>query len=513
MANFKHIIRNFSGGLLEDKRVQSPTHFSTSKHFDTFTYPAKLVPYVQTDASLGLSGGGSVTALGIVKFLYAQNQNASIFRLYGFGQNGSGNCKVYKFDINAGNPGITNWFAATNGESNTGARCNDVFFYYKGYIYMLAGGNSLDRYDTTEVNAFGNGWQTVPYTNTAASPVWHPSDDIAYFFGDNTVYSLNGTSWNGAVLQLPSNQKITCATPFGNYLALGCVTTGTLDIRSTVYLWDRDSSLTTLSDRIDFGAGSLVHLASLNNKLMGVMNYYTNNFYSLNKGKVFIKAASGSFASTINTLTTDSTSASQFTNSRVVIDNKLYFPMSVPLNGDPRLGIWCVDESGKAALDFIEPAAVSFDGIFLAANQWWIAHSGNGSVTYSDVNGGYSGTNPSVWESLIVSTVNVTNRGTIIMNSSTNKKLVGVVVTHEPLQTGQSVIVRYRYNAGLNNGTWRYILTSNVLGTTDHHAINHEDDESNFPDYNEIQFRVESYGGAVITGIQYGGEIVDNDLF
>src|ERR1017187_9658569 len=157
MADFKHIIRAFSGGLLEDKRTQSPNHFSITKHFDTFTYPGKLVPYAQTIASLGTAGAG-ITTLGIIKFLYAQHLSGTLFRLYGLGVNGTGNAKLYVFDINAGTPNTTNWVAATNGESNSGAVNTDAFFYYKGFIFNLAGGNLIQMYDTTEVLSFNTNY-------------------------------------------------------------------------------------------------------------------------------------------------------------------------------------------------------------------------------------------------------------------------------------------------------------------------------------------------------------------
>jgi hypothetical protein len=194
----------------------------------------------------------------------------------------------------------------------------------------------------------------------------------------------------------------------------------------------------------------------------------------------------------------------------MVRNDKLYFPAAAPLNGDTRLGVWVCDENGKLALDFYEPTATSYDGIFATANLWWIAHSGNGLVSRFDDDGAYSTTSPSIWESLILSTVSVTNRGTIIQNNAVQKKLLGVTVRCEPLPNAGQIVLKYRKDT---ETAWTTIFTYAVAGGMGHSAINIEADESNLPTYNEIQFRVESTGGAVFLGLEYGGETLDNDLY
>jgi len=515
---FKHIVRNFSGGLLEDKRVQSPAHFSVTKHFDTFTYPQKLVPYAQTITALGLSGA-DVKPLNIVKFAYAPA--VSGYHLIGFGvdQSNSANVTLYSLDIdNAANGTAANaldFVAVAQAFGGSYGRNTNVFFYYKSWVYFFDNGLHLQKLDPTGLSGGNANVASISFSNVC-QPVHHPLDDIAYFFADNVVYSLNNTSWNGAVLTLPSNEIITCATAHGNYLAVGTITTGKF-ITSKVYLWDRDSSLTTVTDVVDFGEGQIRYLASLNNKLIGVVDYYTSNFYSIGKAKMIVKEQSGEFAVDLNTITTDTTT-SQNPNTSFVKNNKLYFPMIAELDGDLRQGIWCVDSNGKIALDTIEPAIIPggfIDGIFSVANIWFIAHSENGSVTHTDAAGTYSSSNPSVYETLIFSTVNVTNRGTIIMNAATTKKLVGVAITHEPLTAGQSITLSHRCDVNINDATqWKTIFTNSTVGTANHFAINYEaDGQSNFPTYNEIQFRIESLGGAVFTGLEYEGEVIDNGLF
>lgn len=505
---FKHAIKSFSGGILEDKRAQSPNHFSITKNFDCFKYPSQLIPYAQTLLSLGLSGA-SVKALNIVKFLYAPF-SSTLNRLFGYGVDGSGFSKIYIFDIDAGTPNTSNWVALSNGASGVARNDTNVFFYYKGFIYMYRGGTTVIKADATGSGAFNDNYQTITYTGAGVQPVYHPADDTAYFFDDNVVYSLSGSTWTASVLTLPADQKITCACAHGTYLAIGTITKGTLNVKSTVYLWDRDSSLTTLSDKIDFGEGTLFLIGSLNNKLIGLVSFYVNNLYALGKGEILVKQQSGEFATILERITTDTTSSiNPLSQNPTVRDNKMYFTCSAPLLGDARLGIWCVDENGKVALDTSEPLATSYQGIYPIAATWWIACSGDGTVTHTDGTGTYSTTTPSVWETLILSTVSVTSRGTIIMDAMTTKKLVSVTSQFAPLTSGQSVKLYYRTDGA---SAWTLIFTFITVGQVSHTAINIESSGGNFVNYNEIQFRTESYGGAVVTGLKYAGEVIPNDL-
>lgn len=490
-------VNNFSGGLSEDKRSTDASRFSITKHFDTFTYPHKLVPYYQTEASLGLSAG-DIEDLKIVKFVYAPFSTG--YRLFGFGVvSGTTRIKVFTLDIDGtGNLDTENWVAATNGESSAGARSEDVFFYYKGFIYMWKGGTNLTRFDTATAIAFNETYQSISYS-TVVQPVHHPSDDIAYFFSDNNVHTLNNTTWSSNVLVLPSNMTIVDACPYGNYLAIACVTAGSFP-QSVVFLWDRDSSITTLTERIDFGEGTIVYIANLNSKLVAVMDLFSANSYGLTRGRVLVKQASGNLSVTLNTITMDVNQTSFYGHrTKVVQNDRLHFPMKATLNGDTRFGIWAVDENGKAALDFLESSATSYQGIYRTGNMWWIAHSADGSVSRTDDDSGYSSSNASVYETLIFTGD----------DSSRTKKLLNVIVTTEPLQTGAQIVLKYRKN---EETSWTTIFTEDTDNEIQHEAINIESSGASFPHFKEIQFQVNSTGGAVLTGLVFTYEEIDDGL-
>lgn len=486
-------IDRFDGGLSEDKRVKDTSKYSLTKHFDALTYPHKLIPYVKTEPN-------ESKALSIVKFIYAPWLSSGAFMLYGLGIASGSVSKpaVNTYDIDAGDPDNTGWGTPANNESAVSGRNTEVFFYYKQFIYMWTGGNKLVRFDTTVAAAFNDAYQTIAYT-TVAEPVHHPADDIAYFFTDNKVHSLNDTTWSTAVLTLPTDLQIVAATAHGNYLAIACTTKGTADAKSITFLWDRDSSLTLLTERIDFGRGKIVHIASLDNKLIAVMDYFTNNLYSLSKGRVLIKQANGQFAATLKELTTDSFSNS-LPRTRMVRDNKLYFPMTIVLNGDTRMGIWVTDSNGRVTLDTVEEEATSYEGIYATGNMWWIAHSGDGSVNRSDEDRVYSTTLASTYESLIF------DGG----DASLVKKLVGATVMTEPMPAAGQIVLKYRKD---NETSWTTIFTNTTDNDISHSAINIESSGATLPEFKEIQFQILSTGGAVVTGHSFQAEVTGRRLY
>ncbi len=503
------IITNFNGGISNDRRSGwigngngfTTDKFAITKNFNVTDFPKRLVPFVRR-----LECAGTYKTFEIVKFLYAQYQSALIYRLYGLGvQIGTTYPKVYAFNLDAADaPNVSEWEVVTNGTHIGGGfddRSEDVFFYYKTFIYMLTNpdsgaGGEIARFDTTEAAVFNQTYQGIPWS-TAAQPVHHPSDDCAYFFLDNKVYRLDNVTWDGLVLTLPDNMKIVSSCHYGNYLAIGCVTKGSLDIRSTVFLWDRDSSLATLTERIDFGEGSLVHLANLDNYLMGVMNFYANNVFSLDSPKVLIKRANGQFATVLKELNFDNTTGTPLPRTNFVRNNRLYFPMTIILNGETCTGIWSTDVNGNLIMEYEEEDATIHTGIFFVANVLFIANSYDDTVMHSDSDKVYSTTNPSIYESLIF------NAG----DSSLTKKLNEIEVTFEKLPAAGEVILAYRQDGATS---WTSIFDFTTDGEISHRARNIETSGGTLPQFKEIEFKIFSYGGAVITGLKFQCEIIDN---
>lgn len=500
------IIDRFDGGISQDRRVKDPTKFALAKHFDTRSQPHKLIPYYMTEAA-------ETKSLLITDFIYAPSVS-STFRLFGFGDNGAGKIAVYKYNVLS--PG-TSWVTPSVNAStlNKANGSIPVFFYYKDFIYMWSE-NKLVRFDNiTESTAFNNAYQSISFVDVA-QPVHHQADDIAYFFSDNKVHKQinNTTGWTSAILTLPDNLKIVSACQYGNYLAIACITKGAstsvADVQSVVFLWDRDSSVTTLADRIDFGRGAILFLTTLEGKLTAVMDYYTSVDLlnvGLNKGKIIVKQVLGGLAKTVSSLELSS-SASIAKQVPFVRDDVLYFSIStLPLNSDTHRGIMSVDGSGRMALDIVvEEAPEVYNGIYAVGNQWWIAHGTDGSVDRIDDGRAYSSSSPSVYESLI-------NGGDARLDPRRTKKLIGVTVNHEFLPANGRIDLYYRKDEDILAGSWTLIFTNTTDNSVSHGAINIESTGATLPEFKEIQFKIESLGGAVPTYLSFASEFIDKQVY
>lgn len=502
---FETKIDRFDKGIADDNRTTDFRFCSMVKHFDT-TYPHKLIPYRSTEAN-------ETKSLDIIKFIYAPGTTATTFKLYGLGKaSGSTAAGIYSYDIDAGAPDSTSWTTPANNEGVTLPKEERVFFHYKNYLYNWAGSagsTKLQRFgDLTSSPTFTDSYQDISYTDVA-QPVHHRADDVAYFFHDNIVATLSNTTFVDNVLTLPTNLVIVSATEYGNYLAIGCrPKTPSSNLfsfadASVVYLWDRDSSLSTLSQRIDLGTGRLMYLAELDGQLIAVIDYFINNLYGLEDSKVIIKKIIGNDAFTVRNLKTDSTSSTFYQGvgkaNGTVVHDRLYFPLSLINDGDTNSGIYCVSSSGNLTVEYVEEdVSTTYEGIYKTGGTWWIAHSNDGSVNRTDDDSTFTYT--SVYESLKINTG----------DSGRTKKLIGVTVMTEALPIAGQVVLKYRKD---EETSFTPIFTNTTVNSISHSATNIESTGVTLPQYKEIQFRIESTGGAVITGLKFKEEEIGLDTY
>jgi len=468
-------INRFDGGMTNDKRSKSTNKFSFASGFDVFSYNHKLVPRNGSEDK-------NTNSTNIVKFVYADR---------------SGTVTLFGLDITAGkcvikyfsDPG---WAEPANNESSSGTRKENVFFPYKDGIFMW-GSDYLKRFDTGG-GAFDDSYENLAFGTTVAPPVHHPADDRAYFFVDNKVYSLNDTSWVGLVLTLPSNLKIVSACSYGNYLAIGCTTKNgiTKDDTSIVFLWDRDSSLETLTARPDFGTGQLQFLGVLDNALTAVV-------YTEYQKEIAIKQLNGETSRVIKTISIDNSPA--FGEDYQIINNKMYFYMSSPLNSDNRKGIWVVDSLGRMALDFVAVVAGSaltyaLEGIYWTGAIWWFSYNSKAARSTSTASG------ISVLEPLIIG------------DGKNTFKLVKFAVLTEPLDANATTSgIKLEVKANTDSSYTTIFENKGVRYSNRSEAVNIEATGVELPFFTELETKITIDNRNIdIIGYYYKIEEVDDDL-
>lgn len=478
-------ITDFNEGMSADLR--SSRGCARVQHFQV--HPHKLVPQFSTEAS-------ESKTLKIVRFAYAPWDTAGTYSLFGYGVVvGQTYPAIYK---RLSNSDIINssWTTADD-TAAAGARDERVFFHYKNYLYGFRAGTTLWRYgNLISSPTYTATYQSVSYS-ALAEPVHHPADDCAYFFVDNKIYRLNNTTWDGLVLTLPDYLTITSADAHGDYLAIACKPKDGLG-KSIVFLWDRDSSLATISQKVDWGRGDLIHIASLEGVLIGITDYFTSSSYGHSQGKMIVKRLEGGRAKTLDEYVTGGTS--YFGLQKFVVDDKLHFTAEFARDGGMMHGIWSVDAYGRVAIELSEAETdaitngVRYQGFYKTGEHWWIAHSNDGSVNRTDDQTAYTYT--SIYE---------TN---IIGSPDEQSQLKGATLAFEPLPSGASATLKFRK---VGTTSWTTIGTTSTEGATTLSKVNNGSTQS--PVFNEGQFRIESTGGAIITALEYTLEANDKKQY
>ena len=488
--------------------------FAFSSHFNIFR-KGKLSPNVGYNT---FTDGSEK----VVKFLYARGYEGTTlgYYTYGLGANSSGYPAIFRM---AGYPSPPAWTAISTAVG-TKARVANVFFEYKDCLYGWQGTAPVGY----NKNADGEIWtipnletdttpdlaqfQAINYANVA-QPVHHKADDYAYFFVDNLVYRHTGatdsTVWS-LVLTLPTNMKIIGGASYGNYLAIVCSPLELGATNSVMYLWDRDSSLATLTAKIDLGMGEAVHCCEaedggvwITQKSIGISGADSRN------NLISVKYYNG-FLETLDIpvrMPTDYFQSITLTGNSWEERGIFYFPATIitqkeGTTGDTRNVIFAARRKNSrielVCDQEITGVTQSINGIFSVGGIWLVSYDTAAQSLIAKVSSAFQ---TGTYESKIF------DGG----DASLKKKLIGVTVMFSPLPDGATVSLYYRIDA---ETAWTLIFTkTEVANEVSHSAINIESSGATLPEYKEIQFKIESTVGAEITAFSFMEEILGKRLY
>lgn len=498
----------FDGGIADDYTHGAPGESSISKHFDILSYPYRLQP-------LRGMATESVTDSKIGNIIVGSDG-----LMYGVGTDPS-NPTLGKLWQRSGYGGSDVWqsIPSTNQLSGAILRTNDYAFLVD---YASAGNARTVHWASTNLlvasdPAGGSSAATQALTFTTISQGFvHPKDKVLYFGYQTTTatyvaaISPNATPFTGlntTALQLPKEYRVYSLTNLGNYLAIGCTATaqGSGINTSVVFLWDRDTSLTTVSEVIPWGAGQLKVLNNIGGLLVGVNTLSANYNGSVQDAdSIQIKVSGGAEPElvkeiTATRLTTTAPSCVINSNINFIYRNRLYFSVNIVNGGTAPAyyGLWSFGKTktGRYAIT-IERVATNANtetGVLAAAiagDFVSMAHTAVGTLTYSQnssvLSTIYDAT--SVFETCVNPEMDDVDR-------PVKKKLVSVYATYLPLPAAASVVFKYRADASAN-GSWTTIFTE----TTDSAVI------TEFPvsvEGRNFEFRLESVDGAIILDAGY----------
>lgn len=480
-------INRYDGGMTSEIRSKSANKFAMARHFDVFTYPHKLVPRFSADSK---ETGSDFTSLATKPFKFFFDAGISAVKyLFGLAKVSDNKACVVYWDND-----LVEWVAPTNGLSGSGEVNDNVFFNYNGYAFMVST-PYIKRYKLDAGTPFADTWQTITAFFNTCQPVHFLKSNSAYFFTDNRVHTLDtADTFDDDVFLCPTGTYVAAACEYEDYLVMAINYTGFQ--KSAILFWNRDPTEANATYRYEMNNRDIYQMKVINGRLMVVSSDYT---------RVYVDRYNGAEFQTINELVGGRTTllavVTDYTISRenAIVQNRLLFPMDYTSNNgtnNSRLGIWALDSNGRLSLDYIVNGATSYKGICPLYGDLWIAYN-TGSIVRSNIS--FSTDVTSDYETLMLEEPN------------NNKKLLSVGVSTEPLPAAGQIVLKYRLR---EDTTWTTIFTHTTDDSYYHEAINIESTGATLPQFREIQFKVESIGGAVITELTYTYEEVnDNPSF
>ena len=524
---------------------------SIIQNFDVLTASSKMIPHYDDQ----------VDNTGNTEQLCMYLTYGATAKQYGLGVV-SGTSRVKIFERASLPQGA--WGASTSGQDSTNARDEKVFIAYNDgtsdLIFGLTGLRYIWQYNITTPAFSGTLFDLTSYTNSAQGLV-HSKDDILYLFIDNKVYKKNASAAFVLALTLPVNSIITSAWESGNYIAIATRSKG-LGGKSYIYYWNRDSSFATLSEKVDGEYNDIRWGESIAG--YEIVCSVTTNTSITARPKVIFSYVLGSGLKTIDEFNATNTTV-LFGRNIQKINGRIYFMMNVEISGTVYMGLWSIGQNKQGQFAYCMEhqlnnggttftASDSPKGFEILGDYVSIAYDIAGTFVARMINKDVFSNN-SDFESLIF------NDG----DSDLTKKLKGATVMFEPLSTAgitgtPRVILSYKADgeasftqifsftsiaAGsfvvgnryviLSVGTTDFTLigaSANTIGVTfiatgvgtgngtavfnsrvSHGAVNIESSGDPLPEYKEIEFRIQSRGNAVITGLKWKSEIIDRVLY
>ena len=267
----KVIIKRWDGGVAQSERPETINEhannndtFPTSNGgFNVFADPFKLTKLTAPTVNETASGDSVVSGECPVFDAVKRGTDGVIVGYGATSFSDSVLARFYRKDSSITGTWQQNSQSGNGVDSANGAYCilyKDLFFGYsssgfanEARLYEYVSDSSQTLIDTVSDTA----------TGALPRPVVHSQDKKLYYASNKTVRVYDGTTPSAGIT---TDFPIISMCEYGSYIALGCQTpTG-----GVIYLWGRDTTLTTFQDVIKVDNGKLQIIENLDGYLVAV---------------------------------------------------------------------------------------------------------------------------------------------------------------------------------------------------------------------------------------------------
>jgi len=497
-------IDRFNGGMVGDPRDPREAVCRACSNFDLFSQPYQLRPRFASE-----DGDSSASTSQKQNYTIAL-RSGTTYALFGLGVvSGTGRAEVQMKNISTGASNDLDdatWDnSINNNESSSGATNFELFTYYQrtGLIYGARAGTHIWAFDPSSSASWADSHQALTYT-TIREGLVHSKDDILYIPYDNKIAKNDNGSWTVAALTLPSHLRIESIEERGNYLAIACVSKSSQSIESIVYLWDRDSSLETLSESYFWGNEQLKLIGEVDGFLVGIS--LKGNITTSLADTVIFKYLSPTGPKEFARFEMGTTTL--LSSMRRKANGRLYFELYGSFDGVQRDGIWSISrtQNGLAVTQEFTPNNTTAltngqpKGFYFVNDFLFQSYLDNSvyKVSKTDDQGTYT---TSIYETTINPQMSVEHR-------DLKKQLLGVRVTFVSLPASDTVPVYYKVDGA---SAWTLIGTASEDGTVSFEKTT-DTNSSNFTAGTEYEFKIESTHGAIPTSFSYKYAIIETQI-
>lgn len=481
----EEIIADFTEGITDDPRITTVGLSQMVTNFDIFTNHKRLLPYPDSVSGDNASSTSQKQNFDIANWLPAPD-----WRLFSLGvKSGAGTAEVLMKTLGVGGSGDLSdatWSAPAANQSASGSTSFNVFKYYKttGKIYGAKGGNRIWTFTPDGSTAWNDSEASISYTNIAQAII-HSKDDVLYLPYDNNIASNNAGTWTNVAISIPSHLYITSIDEYQDYVVITAAPLSGQG-KSINYLWDRDSSLTTLSESYDGGVGQTQVIAELNGDILSISSSVDE---SRLQSRVTFRKFAGIGFDTFAEFILPVGSNAQLLPIKQKTLNRVFFMMAITIDGIMREGIWSVGitKTGKYGISHeytpnndtavvTNPGGANsgvLKGFFIVGDFFFTSYvDGSANYQLSKTNslisqGVLSYTKTSIFESVIKNKT----------DSDLIGRLIGAALMFDPMPANGSAALYFKRN---NDTAWTRLFSYSSAGSISKGAINIQSDQNAF---------------------------------
>ena len=485
MANV--ILNKFDGGTAEEKFTTSLYQSESSRNFDIFSEPHRLLPI--PDSIAEVLTAGDIDDYRPANVVLATVSAATVLVTVGNKQDGSKTQFHYKTGV------VGNFTESSFTDTNNLVK--GTLITYKKYAYAVDTNGStscrLLKYSGATVDVIGT---ITDFGNGQVRVFVHPETNILYVFVGTTIATYNGTDFVETDFAVTmSGYTFASVAGYGKYIAIAMNSTS--NNQPICVLWGMDVSIIEFQGYIDLGEGTVAIVENLDNTLVFVMTA-SLQYGTPNENTIIIKSYSGGAVETVKEIAA-LTSASLY-SFKAKSKNKLYFALA------NSYCIYCFGKNKEGYYSITEDRFLTTGGLLtsvtslsIIGNVKWVGTVTSGGVF--TLRRTMVSTEPATYSNTSIY-VSTKNPAMAIDDRTKLKRLEAIQISYTAgTLTGRTTNLKY----SVDGGTMASIL-SDINATSGAEIVIEATNDANgdaFLEGRDYQFQVESIGGNAIKEIKY----------